>query len=264
MTYKNLTITQSDPGVFWVTLQRPESLNALNTETLKELLVALHELEKKSEARVVVLTGAGEKAFVAGADIVEMKGMTTTEAATFSRLGHEVARCLSLMEKPTIAAVNGFALGGGTELAIACDMILASENAVFGQPEVGIGVIPGFGGTIRLLKFIGLPRAKEMIFSGRKVRAAEALAWGLVNRVVPLAQLKDEVNALARQIGANSMDAVGKAKRLINEFSEASGLNGKIDAEVQEFALLFGSRDQVEGMKAFTEKRSPQFEGINP
>jgi enoyl-CoA hydratase len=180
----------------------------------------------------------------------------------FAQLGHEVTKLLELMDKPTIAAVNGFALGGGTEMAISCDFIIASDNAVFGQPEVCLGIIPGFGGTIRLAKFVGTPRAKELIFSGRRIKADEALRIGLAIEVVPQAKLMEKAVETARAISANSRTAMKKAKKLLNEFSEMSGLSYKLDSEAQEFGGLFGSKDQREGMTAFVEKRKPAFEGL--
>ena len=165
MKAKNLVLETLDPGIRVVKISRPEALNALNTETLDELKVALTEASNDTSVRVVILTGAGDKSFIAGADITEMKDKNAGEGIRFSQLGHEVTKLLELMPKPTIAAVNGYALGGGTEMAIACDFIVASDKAVFGQPEVALGIIPGFGATIRLSKFVGLPLAKELIFS---------------------------------------------------------------------------------------------------
>lgn len=243
-------------------VSRPQALNALNTETLQELKVTLLELARDAACRVVVLTGEGEKAFIAGADIVEMKDKNRSQGVGFSQLGHEVTKLLELMPKPTIAAVNGYALGGGTELAIACDFIIASDKAVFGQPEVGLGVIPGFGGTVRLVRFVGLPRAKELVFSGRKVSAEEALRIGLANHVYPAAELMDKTIELAKSISGNSLGAVAVTKKLMNEFGESVGLNSKLDAEAMAFGGLFETADQREGMIAFTEKRKPQFKGL--
>jgi enoyl-CoA hydratase len=237
-------------------------LNALNTETLLELKDALAAEATSPDSRVVILTGAGEKAFIAGADIGEMKDKTIPESIRFAQLGHEVGKLLELMPKPTIAVVNGYALGGGTEMALACDFILASENAVFGQPEVGLGIIPGFGGNFRLPRFVGFPIAKELIFSGRRIKADEALELGLVNHVFPPAELLPKALELARSISLNSFSAVSRAKTLLNEFSEAVGLNYKVDAEAQAFGQLFGSPDQREGMSAFVEKKKPSFQGL--
>lgn len=174
-----------------------------------------------------------------------------------------MTKLLELMHKPTIAAVNGFALGGGTEMAISCDFIVASEKAVFGQPEVGLGIIPGFGATIRLAKFVGLPLAKELIFSGRRVKAEEAKQIGLVNHIYPSDGFMNHVIELARTISQHSAPAIAQAKRLMNQFSESTGLNMKLDAEATTFGQLFGSKDQREGMGAFVEKRKPSFQGLS-
>jgi len=262
MTLNNLVLSRHEPGVLVVQVTRPTALNALNTETLRELHSVLKDAAADAAVRVVVLTGEGEKSFIAGADILEMKGKDNREAVEFSKLGNEVAKLLELMPKATIAAVNGFALGGGCEMAMACDFIVAADNAVFGQPEVGLGLIPGFGGTFRLMKLVGVARAKDLIFSGRKIKAPEALQMGLVSQVIPAAEFRAKVMDLAVQVSRNSLPAVVKSKQLMNEFSESVGLNFKVDAESHAFGRLFGSSDQVEGLTAFAEKRKPQFEGI--
>ncbi|MCM2278002.1 MAG: enoyl-CoA hydratase-related protein [Oligoflexia bacterium] len=262
MKPENLLIESADPGIRIVKIARPKALNALNTQTLQELKEVLSAEAANPETRVLVLTGDGEKAFIAGADIAEMKDMSTSQGVQFAQLGHEVTKLLELMPKPTIAAVNGYALGGGTELAISCDFIVASDKAVFGQPEVALGIIPGFGATLRLSKFVGLPRAKELIFSGRKLKADEAKALGLVNHVYPVAEFHEKALGLAREIALQSHSAVAKAKDLLNEFSESTGLNFKLDAEAQAFGRLFGSPDQREGMSAFVEKRKAAFQGL--
>jgi enoyl-CoA hydratase len=262
MTPKNLALETVAPGIQIIRIARPKALNALNTETLHELRDVLAKVAADPSVRVVVLTGEGEKAFIAGADIVEMKDKTPGEGVHFAQLGHEVAKTLELMPKPTIAAVNGFALGGGTEMAIACDFIVASENAVFGQPEVGLGIIPGFGATFRLAKFVGVPRAKELIYSGRRVKAEEALQIGLVNHVYPQADFMTKVLELARTISQQSYSAVSRSKQLINEFAETSGLSHKLDGEAHAFGRIFGTADQREGMNAFVEKRKPNFQGL--
>lgn len=260
--FANLILESVDPGIRIIKISRPRALNALNTETLQELKRALQREAQDPSTRVVILTGEGAKAFIAGADIAEMKDKSPSEGVLFAQLGHEVTKLLELMPKPTIAAVNGFALGGGTEMAIGCDFIVASENAVFGQPEVGLGIIPGFGATIRLAKFVGLPMAKELIFSGRRIKAEEARAIGLVNHVFPSQGFLDQAIEVARGISAQSFTAVARAKQLLNEFSESTGLNFKLDAEAQAFGQLFGGTDQREGMAAFTEKRKPRFAGL--
>jgi enoyl-CoA hydratase len=262
MTFKHLVTEIAQPGILIVKICRPHALNALNTEVLIELRHLLSEEAQTSHTRVIILTGDGDKAFIAGADISEMRDKTPEEGVQFAQLGHEVTKLLELMPKATIAAVNGYALGGGAEMALACDFITASQKAVFGQPEVSLGVIPGFGGTLRLSKFVGLPRAKELIFSGRKLGAEEALRIGIVNHVFPADQLMVRTLEIARSISQQSQSAVARAKQLLNEFSESAGLNFKLDAEAHAFGRLFGSNDQIEGMKAFVEKRKPQFEGV--
>jgi enoyl-CoA hydratase len=262
MVLENIAIENANAGVRVIKINRPAVLNALNSKTLGELRDALLDAKNDPSVRVVVLTGAGEKAFIAGADIGEMKDKTVPEGVEFSQLGQEVTKLLELMSKPTIAAVNGFALGGGTEMAISCDFILASEKAVFGQPEVALGIIPGFGATLRLAKFVGLPRAKELIFSGRRITASEALRIGLVNQVFPAGELMAETLKLAEVISGNSLAAVARAKQLLNDFTESVGLTQKLDAEAQAFGRLFGSHDQREGMGAFVEKRKARFEGL--
>lgn len=262
MTLKNLIREHAEPGIEIIKINRPKALNALNSETLVELYDVLLEVSQDPKVRVVVLTGEGEKSFIAGADISEMKDKNSEEGTEFSQLGHEAAYILEQMPKPTIAAVNGFALGGGTEMAVACDFILASDNAVFGQPEVALGIIPGFGGTFRLSRFVGLPMAKELIFSGRKVKADEALRIGLANHVYPQADFSAKVLEMAVTISKHSYDAVSKSKQIMNEFSETIGFNFKRDAEIQTFGHIFGSFDQREGMGAFVEKRKPKFEGL--
>lgn len=258
-TLKHLIVETPHPGISLIKISRPSALNALNSEVLRELKDVLTFQAHSESTRVVILTGDGSKAFIAGADISEMKDKTPSEGVEFAQLGHEVTRLLQLMPKPTIAAVQGYALGGGTEMAIACDFILASETAVFGSPEVSLGIIPGFGATIRLSKFVGLPKAKELIFTGRRVSATEALAIGLVNQVYPQSDFMNQVIEKALTISKNSTPAVAKSKQLLNEFSESYGLNFKLDAEAQAFGRFFGTPDQKEGMGAFTDKRKPNF-----
>lgn len=262
--YENLLIERVEPGIAVLKINRPKALNALNAATLRELRVALLALRDDDTVRVLILTGEGDKAFIAGADIAEMKDLAPAEGVTFSQMGHEAAKLLEMMSKPTIAAVNGFALGGGTEMAIACDFIIASEKAVFGQPEVGLGIIPGFGGTFRLVRSIGLPKAKELIYSGRRVKADEALAMGLCNHVLPAEGfLAAVIEKHAKPIALQSATAVSKAKSLMVEFTEAMGLNTKVDAEAHAFGRLMKSPDQIEGMGAFMEKRKAHFRGLD-
>lgn len=256
---KNIKVEDLEFGIQKITISRPEVLNALNSETLVNLRDALVIAANSKNVRVVVLTGEGDKAFIAGADISEMKDQTVSQGITFAQRGQEVTKLLQLMPKPTIAAVNGYALGGGMEMAISCDFIVASENAIFGQPEVTLGVIPGFGATVRLSYFVGMPRAKELLFSGRKVSAQDAKDMGLANEVFPSSSFEAEVLKLAKSISRNSQYAVGVSKKLLNEFSETNGLDYKLDAEAHEFGSCFGTEEQREGMTAFLEKRKPQF-----
>lgn len=263
MKLENLIIEELEPGIRVLKVSRPKALNALNSQTLAELRTTLESFARDPAVRVIVLTGDGDKAFIAGADIAEMKDKSPHEGMQFSRMGHEVARLLERMPKPTIAAVNGFALGGGAEMAIACDFIVATDTAVFGQPEVGLGIIPGFGATFRLAKFVGLPRAKELVFSGRRINSEEARAMGLVNHVFPKAEFREKVLELARSIAIQSGSAVMRSKQLMNEFAEGGTLDFTIDAEAHAFGRLFGSHDQRDGMTAFVEKRKPAFEGLH-
>ncbi len=249
-------------GVIILTINRPEALNALNSVVLMTLREKLEALKDDESVRVIVLRGAGEKSFIAGADIVEMQNMQRPEATELSRLGHAVCLLLEHMNKVTIAAVHGFALGGGLEMALACDFILASEKAQFGLPEVTLGVIPGFGGTIRLARAIGTAKAKEMVFSGLRVKAQEAKEMGLIRTVSAQDTFFETVKETATKIAKNSLEAIVTAKRLMNEFEETAGTYPKVDAEIHKFAGLFGGHDQHEGMLAFTEKRTAKFKGI--
>jgi enoyl-CoA hydratase len=245
-------------GVAVVTMNRPDALNAFNTDQLNALLDALRSLRGDKTVRCVVLTGAGERAFAAGADIKEMVDKSPEEALEFGRLGHAVPNAIEGLAQPVVAAVNGFALGGGCEIALACDIRLASENAVFAQPEVGLGIPPGWGGSQRLPRLVGPGIAAELILTGRRVKADEALRVGLVNAVYPLPQLLPEATKLAHQIAKNGPRAVATAKRLMQ-----LAFNGQIpsglDTEVRLFAELFDSPEQREGMRAFIEKREPVF-----
>ena len=247
---------ERDGGVAIVTVDRQEALNALDPPTLAELRDRLAELADDGDVRVVVLTGAGERAFVAGADIKAMSEMDIEQAQAWGELGHATATLLETMRKPTIAAVNGFALGGGCELALACDVRYASAAAKLGQPEVSIGIIPGWGGTQRLPRVVGIGVAKELIMTGRLVDAEEALRIGLVNAVFEPADLLGKSLELARELAAKSPLVLAAAKQAMNRT-----LYGDLGAEAEAFAGLFGSHDQREGMSAFIEKRPPEFEG---
>jgi enoyl-CoA hydratase len=249
-----------DGPVATVTIDRPKSLNALNTRTLEELEKAVADLAGRAGLRGVILTGAGEKAFVAGADIAEMQGMDALRAKHFAALGHRVMDGLASLPVPVIAAVNGFALGGGCELALACDFIYASENARFGLPEVSLGILPGFGGTQRLSRLVGKARAKELIFTGDMIDAARAKAIGLALEVVPLAQLLPHARAALERVAKKGPLAVQRAKEAIDRGMEMELSDGnRVEREV--FADLFETSDRREGMTAFVEKRPPTFTG---
>ncbi|OGP94531.1 MAG: hypothetical protein A2Z19_05030 [Deltaproteobacteria bacterium RBG_16_54_18] len=259
MGYKNLLVEVTD-GVAVVTINRPQVLNSLNGETLAELRQAMREVNERNDVRAVILTGEGGKAFVAGADIAEMKAMNAVEAFAFSRLGHEAMRSIETLSKPIIAAVNGYALGGGLELALACDFIYASEKAKLGLPEVTLGIFPGFGGTQRLPRLIGKGRAKELIYTGKIVDAAEAYTLGIVNKVVAPDQLMEEAIKTARTIAQNGPLAVGMAKDAVNNgYDEARAEGSAI--EMTAWGNTFATHDQKEGMGAFLEKRKPAFKG---
>jgi enoyl-CoA hydratase len=241
-----------------VTIDRQEAMNALDVATLTELRDRLRELAGDEAARVVILTGAGEKAFVAGADIKYMSGLDVDQAKQWGALGHETGRLLETMPKPTIAAINGFALGGGCELAVACDIRYAASGAKLGQPEVNLGIIPGWGGTQRIARLCGLGVAKELIFTGRIVDAEEALRIGLVNAV------HDPVLDKAREVGALLASKSPIALRLMKELANRA-LSGdhaqNLAAEGETFGELFSSEDAKEGLSAFVEKRPPKFVG---
>ena len=258
MEYENL-IVEIEDGIATLTINRPQTLNALNTATLKELSRAFQELEENAQVKVIILTGAG-KAFVAGADISEMKDKNAIGGREFGLLGQSVFTAIENLSKPVIAAVNGYALGGGTELALACDMIYASEKAKFGQPEVGLGVTPGFGGTQRLPRRVGLAMAKELIFTGRIIDAKEAFRIGLVNKVVSSESLMEEVRRLAEEIASKGQVSVKLAKAVMNRGMDTD-LHSALMLEADAFGLCFSTADQKEGMTAFLEKRKPRFAG---
>jgi enoyl-CoA hydratase len=251
---------QQEGPVAVVTVDRPDALNALDLETLTLLRDRLEELSRSVDARVVVLTGAGDRAFIAGADIKYMSGLDEDEAKAWGELGHEAANLLETMHQPTIAAINGFALGGGCELALACDLRYASSRAKLGQPEINLGIIPGWGGTQRLARATTLGFAKELILTGRTVDADEALERGLVNAVTEPDELMPRVIEVADQLAAKSPLALEAAKEAINRaFSGDHGEN--LEREADRFGELFSSEDAREGLAAFAEKREPRFTG---
>jgi len=243
-----------------VTVDRPKSLNALDTRTLQELEKAAADLSQREGLRGVILTGAGEKAFVAGADIAEMNGMDADKARHFGALGQRVMDVIAALPVPVVAAVNGFALGGGCELALACDFIYASENARFGLPEVSLGVLPGFGGTQRLTRLLGRARAKELIFTGDIIDAARAKEIGLVLDVVPLSNLLGHARSALERVAKKGPLAVRLAKEAIDRGADQELADG-LTIERELFTDLFASADRREGMKAFLEKRPPVFTG---
>ncbi|MCP4407791.1 MAG: enoyl-CoA hydratase/isomerase family protein [Gammaproteobacteria bacterium] len=258
MSYQNIVLEPIRNGVYLLTINRPKVLNALNAETLSELGMAVANVGKDSSARVLLITGAGEKAFVAGADIKAMQQLNPIQARALSRQALGAFRALEVLPVPTIAVVNGFALGGGCELAMSCDWILAGENAVFGQPEVGLGIIPGFGGTQRLSRLVGRAMAMELIVTGRHVAAEQARKIGLVNHVYPAASLMEEALSMAHLIASKGPVAVRLAKEVVQRGQDLD-LDNACALESQAFGLCFGTTDQGEGMVAFLEKRQPEF-----
>lgn len=258
MSYETIKYHVKD-NIAIVTINRPEALNAVNSRMLNELLSVAGEIAKEDSIRVVILTGEG-KAFVAGADISEMKDFGVTEGYEFSDLGHRAFLAFEELDKPVIAAVNGFALGGGTELALACDFILASDKAKFGQPEVNLGVIPGFGGTRRLARAVGINKARELIYSGEIIGAEEARRIGLVSEVYGGSELMDKAFEKAGLIASKGPCSVASAKSVINKGADLP-LESALELEKQAFSAIFGTEDQTEGMGAFIEKRKPVFKG---
>lgn len=255
--YNFLKIEQNGP-ITIVTISAPKSLNALNSNILNELNQALDELDKNT--RALIITGDGEKSFVAGADISEMAGLNEAEGFAFGKRGADVFRKIETLTIPVIAAVNGFALGGGCELAMACDIRICSDNARFGQPEVGLGIIPGFSGTYRLAKLVGMGMAKQLIYTGKNIKADEALRIGLVNAVYPQAELMPAAMQMAESICANAPVAVAYAKKCINEeydlpADEAVAFENKL------FGKCFATEDQKAGMQAFLTKGKATFQG---
>jgi len=259
MEYKNLLL-EKDKGLAIVTINRIRALNALNDETISELFDLFTKLSEDPEVRVIILTGAGEKAFVAGADIGELKLCDADKGAEKSRRGHQLMHLIEGMPKVVIAAVNGFALGGGCEIAMACDIRLASENARLGQPEVNLGVIPGYGGTQRLPRLVGKGKAKELIFTGDIIDAREAHRLGLVEEVYPQAELMEKAKKLAGKILSKGPLAIVAAKRCINDGLEKDLTSG-CEEEIVEFGKIFATEDKSEGTSAFLEKRKPEFKG---
>jgi len=259
MTDQPIVVVVHAGHVATVTIQRPEKMNALNAAVIAELTRVFAELSTSGEVRAAVLTGAG-KAFVAGADIAEMQAMSTVEAKHFSDRGHTLMASLEEAPFPVIAAVNGFALGGGLELALACDFIYAAEGAKLGQPEVNLGVIPGFGGTARLSRRVGVARARELVYAGDMITAEQGFAMGLVNQVTPKGEVVSRAQEIAAKIASRGPVAVAAAKRVLLR-GEGASLAAACELEAQAFASLFGSADQKTGMQAFLDKAPATFSG---
>lgn len=249
-----------DQEIATITVNRPENLNALNPDVLQGLILALQRMQEVVDVRAVILTGRGEKAFVAGADVVSMAQLGPRPIADYVELGQRALRAIESFPAPVIAAVNGYALGGGLELALACDIIIASENAKVGQPEINLGIIPGFGGTQRLIQRCGIGSARRLVLTGDMIDATEALRIGLFDQVVPAAELLSTVRAMADRIASKAPLAVRAAKRVIRQSQEPSMLSG-LRQEVEAFLELFPTLDREEGMAAFMQKRPAKFAG---
>ncbi len=259
MSYENVR-HETEGAVGVLTIDRPKALNALDIATLRECLRCLRDLRRQGGVRVLIVTGAGDKAFVAGADIAAMSRMSVVEARDFSRLGQRLTSAIEDLPIPVIAAVNGFALGGGMELAMACDLVLASEKARFGQPEINLGILPGFGGSQRLARRAGPHRAREMIYGGDLIDAETARQWGIVNRIVKPEELLPEARKLAEKIAAKAPVALAQAKLAIRHGMDVD-LESGLRLEAESFAVAFSSEDAREGMRAFLEKRPAKFGG---
>jgi enoyl-CoA hydratase len=257
--YKYLTVEKKE-RIAIVTVNKPDVLNILDTPTVLEIERCFETLGHDPEVSVIIITGAGEKAFIAGGDIKEMSVKNSVDGREYGRNGQRALFAIENCPKPVIAAVNGYALGGGTELAMACDIILASEKAKFGQPEVKLGITPGFAGTQRMPRIVGRGIGKELVFSGRNIGAEEALRIGLANRVIPHGNLMAEALKLAAQIAANGQIAVQSCKELIN-FAMDTDQNSGLAKEADAFGNCFATEDQKEGMAAFLEKRQPNYKG---
>jgi len=256
--YTTLTLEKKE-HIALLTFNRPEVLNALNTTVATESLDALQSIANDPDVRVLILTGAG-RAFVAGADIAEMAAKNVEQARVYSELGHRFMNTLQNLPQPVIAAINGFALGGGLEVALACDIRIASEGAQFGLPETILGIIPGWGATQRTARLVGTAKTKEMIFTGRRIKADEALSMGLVNQVVPDEELMDTVNEMAAAMCRQGQTALQHAKTAINRGIDLN-LDQALRLEIDTFVDLFDTDDRREGMTAFLEKRKPNFTG---
>jgi len=259
VAYNNL-ILKSDGGIGWITINRPDKLNALNRETVDELRAAFLDYRGDPDVGAVILTGSGDKAFIAGADIAELSRLDGESGRAYVRNGQELTKLMEYFPKPVIAAVNGFALGGGTEMALACHVRIASENAKLGQPEVKLGLIPGFGGTQRLSRLVGKGKALELILTGKIIGAQEAFRIGLVNQVVPLAELIPVSEVLAREMTANGPFALAYGIEAVQKGFDIP-LDEALELEAELFGKTCATADSKEGTKAFLEKRKPEFRG---
>jgi enoyl-CoA hydratase len=257
MEYKNLLLVKEN-NIGIVTINRPKSLNTLNIEVFKELYEMFGEIENDPEIRVVIITGEGDRAFAAGVDILEMKDKSSVEIEKFIRIARKAGDRIYNLSKPVIAAINGFAYGGGNELALDCDLRIASENAKFGQQEINLGIIPGGGAVQKLSRLIGMARAKEIVFTGDTIDARTALEMGFINKVVPQAKLLEEAKALAQKLASKSGIALYYAKKAFNSGADMS-LSSAMDIDESYFGRCFSTEDQKEGMRAFVEKRKPEF-----
>ena len=257
MSYQHLLYDKED-GIGVVTVNRPEVLNALNTKAFTEFYTLFQEIEDDPDIRVVILTGSGERAFIAGVDVNEMKDKNSVEMEIFVAIARRANDRVYTLSKPVIAAINGFALGGGFEMALCCDLLIASENARIGQPEINLGIVPGGGAMYRFVRLVGIHRAKELTYTGDIIDANTALSIGLINKVVPLESLMPEARALAQKLLSKSGVALSFAKKAINSGINMSLTSG-LDSDETFFARCFDTKDQKEGMNAFVEKRKPAF-----
>lgn len=259
VTFDNVLLQKKD-HIATIIVNRPKALNALNWETTEDITAAVENARDDENIYVIIITGAGDKAFVAGGDIGFMQKLTALEGREFGMLGHKMCRLIETIEKPVIAAINGFCLGGGCELAMCCDFRICSDKSKFGQPEVGLGLTPGFGGTQRLPRIVGKGMALQLLLTGKNIDAQEALRIGLVNKVVSQDELMDEAMAIANSIASKAQRAVNLCKKAVNEGLEVDIDRGLI-IEADIFGLCFSTADQKEGMTAFLEKRKPNFIG---
>jgi enoyl-CoA hydratase len=257
MEFKN-TLYEKNDGIATITINRPQVLNVLNPDTVQEISARLDDAVKDDKIYVVVITGAGEKAFSAGADLNIMQGISASKAREFSRGGQDVFEKVETLDKPVIAAINGFALGGGLELAMACDLRIVSENARMGQPEMNVGLIPGWGGTQRLPRYVGKAIAKELIFTGKMIDAKTAERYGLVNAIVPPDQLKTAVTAMAKELIKKPRLGIKLAKELVNSSTETNPRTGMAH-EAESFGVISQTEEFRDGVKTFIETKKPKY-----